>query len=81
MFWKREIEIFKVKRSYEEFVERLGVERSNNNNEYLPYSETEIAVDEINDDNITHLILTEYNNDDRTILERDQVHELSLIHI
>ena len=30
---KREIEIYKVKRSYEEFVERLGIERNNNDNE------------------------------------------------
>ena len=40
---KREVEIFKVNRNYEEFVERLGGERSNNNNKYLPYSETEIV--------------------------------------
>ena len=64
-----------VKRNYEEFVERLGGERSNNNNEYLPYSETEIAVDDVKDDNITYLILTEYNKGDRTILEHDQVHD------
>ena len=68
------MEIFKVKRNYEEFVERLGRERSNNN-EYLPYSEIEIAVDDVKDDNITYLILTEYTKGDRTILERDQVHE------
>ena len=42
---EREREIFKVKRNYEDFIERLGIERNNNNNEYLPYSETEIAVD------------------------------------
>ena len=40
------IEIFKVKRNYREFVERLGRERSKNNNEYLPYSEVkDVAVD------------------------------------
>ena len=42
---KREKEIFKVKRNYEEFVERLGGERSNNNNEYLPCNETEVVGD------------------------------------
>ena len=55
---EREIEIFKVNRNYEEFVERLGGKRSNNNNKYLPHSETEIAVDDVTDDNITCLLYT-----------------------
>ena len=42
-------------------------ERSNNNNEHLPYSETEIAVEDVKDDNITYLILTEYTKGDKTI--------------
>ena len=33
------LEMFKVKRNYEEFIERLGIERNNKKNEYLPYSE------------------------------------------
>ena len=50
---KREIEIFKVKRNYREFVERLGVEMVDNNNEYVPCIKAEMAaiVDDDNNDN------------------------------
>ena len=68
---KSEIEVFKVNRNYEEFIERLDGERSNNNNEYLPYSETEIAtiVDDDNNDNnylpceITGVVVDNYDDD------------------
>ena len=42
---KRGIEIFKVNRTYEEFIERLGGERSNKNKN-LPYSVTEVIGDD-----------------------------------
>ena len=71
---EREIEIFKVNRNYEEFIERLGGERSDNNNKYLPYIETEAVDEVIKDDNMTYTIMTNYTKGDRTI-------PLSLIHI
>ena len=53
---KRVIEIFKVNRKYRELVERLGVERVDENNEYLPWSKSKIKII-IDDDNngIKHL--------------------------
>ena len=40
---KGEVEIFKICRNYEEFIERLGGERSENNSKYLPGIEADIA--------------------------------------
>ena len=74
---KREIEIFKMSRSYEEFMERLGVEMIDNKSKYLPGNEADIAVgedDNGNNDFITYLVVTNYTGGDRTIT-------LSLIHI
>ena len=74
---KREIEIFKVSRNYEEFVERLGGERSNNNNKYLPYSETEVVGDDDeNNDFVTYLIVTNHTEGDRTIPNVDKFYDI-----
>ena len=73
---KRELEIFKVKRNYEEFVERLELERNNKKNEYLPNNETETPVDEVKGENITYPMLTDNTNGDWTKLTNiEQVYE------
>ena len=46
---KREVEIFKISRKNEEFMERLGVEMVDNYSKYLPWMEADIAV--VGDDN------------------------------
>ena len=56
----------------------LDVERAGNYIEqYSPCSETEVVaeVDDNVDELLTYLILAEYTKGDRTILERDQVHD------
>ena len=41
------MELFRVNRKYEEFVERLGGGRSDNNSKYLPCIETEVVGDDV----------------------------------
>ena len=58
---KREIEIFKINRKYEEFMEKLGVEMIDNYSKYLPWVEADIAVgedDNENNDFANYLIMT-----------------------
>ena len=63
-----EMELYRVNGNYEEFVERLGGERSENNSKYLPCIETEVVRDDVgNNDNITYRIMTNYTEGDRTI--------------
>ena len=66
---KREVEIFKICRNCEEFIERLGGERSENNSKYLPCNETEVVGDYVdnNNDLIKYLIMTNYTKGDWTI--------------
>ena len=54
-----EMEFYRVNRNYEEFIERLGGERSDKYNKNLPCIETEVVGDYVdNNDNITYLIMT-----------------------
>ena len=71
-----EMELYRVNRYYEEFIERLGGERSENNNKYLPCNETEVVGDDVdNNDNITYLIMTDYTGGDRTMTNHDRLNE------
>ena len=54
---KKVIEIFKVNRKYRELVERLGVDTVDENNEYLPCSNSKIEIT-INDENNGCLLYT-----------------------
>ena len=77
---KREVEIFKISRDYEEFMGRLGVEMIYNKyNKYLPWVEADIAAvgDDVDkDDFVTYLIVTDYTKGDMTILDRDKLYEI-----
>ena len=67
----REVEIFKICRNYEEFIERLGGERSENNNKYLPCNETEVVGENENNDFTKYLIVTDYTKGDMTIPDHE----------
>ena len=70
----RKIELFEVGRNYTELRERVNRERVDNDSGYLPYVETDVAT-VVNDEFITYLVVTDYTKGDRTILDRDQLHD------
>ena len=74
----REIKLFKVNRNYEEFVERLDVERVGNYIEHLPCSETEVVaeVDDKVDELLTYLTLTENTKGEITLPDVDRNFEI-----
>ena len=76
---KREIEIFKMSRTYEEFMERLGVEMIYNNkySKYLPSNKTEVVGDKGNNDFINYLIMTNNTGGDRTMTNHDRLNEFA----
>ena len=55
-----EMELYRVNRNYEEFVERLGGDMIYNKySKYLPCNKTEVVRDDVdNNDNITYLNMT-----------------------
>ena len=75
----REVEIFKIGRNYEEFIERLGGERSENKSKYLPWIEADIAAvgDDVdnNNDLVKYLMMTYYTGGDRTMINHDMLNE------
>ena len=74
----REIKLFKVNRNYEEFVERLDVERAGNYIEYSPCIETEVVaeVDDNADESLTYLTLTENTKGEITLPDVDRNFEI-----
>ena len=71
------MELYRVNRNNEEFVERLDGERSDNNSKYLPCIETEVVGDDVdNTDNITYLNMTNYTKGNRTIPDPDKLYEI-----
>ena len=73
---KRGIEIFKVNRNYEEFMERLGVEMMYNYNEYLPWIKDAVIRDDVTkDDNMNYRSVADNTEGDRTVPDHDELYE------
>ena len=67
-----------MNRNYEEFVERLDIERAGNYIEYVPCIEADIAAvgdDVDNNELLIYLIMKNYTKGDRTILYDNMLHD------